>query len=522
MIGRTYLVTKKGIEVTAYLDSALYHNGLGGGNEVIQSATRLVPYGILPNRYTNPFALVFDSVEKTAEIKPGVMVIYGRQIELTQQTLVYDFHSTSESVQIYCTVFMNLNLEDFTNETASILIVMNGAGYKDFKQDMLQDNVYKKRHGVYQAPIARFIYTPATGEFSDYTLTLPVLQEGTRRTANYLSLESKLNGVKLGTLGEITNLSSLIEGKTYKSFRWGLASNVDALADYNLRAARENLWGKKQAHYSLAKEAEAFGTAGHSVAIDQYLTGIVTAVRDEPYTPNDRFGTQDKIEINVNYDPNKIKKVLVYFDGCPCKADVVEQQKYIFTGWSWADTNRKNGVAVSQYPNINNKFEYSKLEDVDLMFYFAEYHAVDTETGATVQVSDLIIGTTEEYNQLNAVENGHRIASGGQVQSWRIKRKCCRIRFKHNLVPVYDYEHPHYDNWDTYHQYPWYSIIGYADGEGWILSIEGEGNSPEVYEWYGIMPVGWWRWLPLQNVKNEAGTKLIIEFVYEGDVYHKT
>lgn len=521
MIGRTYLVTKKGIEVTAYLDSALYHNGLGGGNEVIQSATRLVPYGILPNRYTNPFALVFDSVEKTAEIKPGVMVIYGRQIELTQQTLVYDFHSTSESVQIYCTVFMNLNLEDFTNETASILIVMNGAGYKDFKQDMLQDNVYKKRHGVYQAPIARFIYTPATGEFSDYTATLPVLQEGTRRTANYLSLESKLNGVKLGTLGGLGNQTSLIENNIHYSFIWNKASNVDALADYNLRAARENLWGKKQAHYSLAKEAVAFGTAGYSVAIDQYLTGIATAVRDEPYTPNNRFGTEDTIKTFIKYDATKIKKVLIYFDGCPCKADVVEQQKFLLNGYNWQDTNRINGMAVSQYPNINNKFEYNNLAEVDLMFYFCEYHVVDQETGNTYLEQALKIGTTEEYNNLRAEENGHRIASSGQYASWNIKRKCCRIRFTTERIPIYDYEHPHYDNWDTQHQYPWYPIIGYEEGENKILTIEGEPTSPEVHEWYGIMPIGWFRWLPLQNVKNEAGSKLIIEFVYEGDVYHK-
>lgn len=485
MIGRTYLVTKKGIEVTAYLDSALYHNGLGGGNEVIQSATRLVPYGILPSRYTNPFALVFDSVEKTAEIKPGVMVIYGRQIELTQQTLVYDFHSTSESVQIYCTVFMNLNLEDFTNETASILIEMNGANYKDFKKNMSQDNVYKKRHGIYQAPIARFIYTPATGEFSDYTLTLPIFQEGTRRTTNYLSLESKLNGVKLGILGEIRNLSSLIEGKTHKTFMWNAASNVDALIDYKSRAERENLWGKSQVHYSLAKEAEAFGDAGHSVAIDQYLSGIITAIRDNVYKPDSSFGTNTTIEKEITYDSNHIRKVLVYFDGNPCVGSVVMQ--YSSTGgYKWSDSVYPQ-KPVSDYPNINKKIEAVSLANIELVYYFQDWSYQEDLYGPWITGSQFCISTLAEYNYLKTHGWGENQAVVYNSTYKRL-RPCCHIKF----------------------------IV--KNGK-WIIQIIGEGYSAAELDesTYTYM----YRYAPLRNVSNPNNTNLIIEFVYEGDVYHK-
>ena len=67
-----------------------------------------------------------------------------------------------------CNRIGNLSIGSYVLFARDVELDISGVAYKNFKTTMQQDNLYHLGHGIYQLPIARFIYTPAGGTFSDY------------------------------------------------------------------------------------------------------------------------------------------------------------------------------------------------------------------------------------------------------------------------------------------------------------------------------------------------------------------
>ena len=200
---RPKLVTKEGGIVVSYHDASLFYATKGDGIDKLQESIPDTPYGIINSKYgQHSLELRFDEEELTCYIKPGVFHVYGRQIEITEELEVYDFHATVESRKMFCTVYAEISLEDYTHQMVSIKLDIAGASFKNFKVTGIQDDLYKLDHGVFQVPLARFSYTPvAETHFQDSARVIPLLPDGARNNAK--SLIGNINGVPISTLMEM-------------------------------------------------------------------------------------------------------------------------------------------------------------------------------------------------------------------------------------------------------------------------------------------------------------------------------
>ena len=122
-----HLLSKETGEISAYHDSALFFTLKGNSVDHGQEGLPAEPYGIVKSKYSNPFSLVFDEDELTVSINPGILHVYGRQVELTEQVEAYDFHSTVESQLMYCTIYVEVSLEDMTMQIARLKIDIAGS-----------------------------------------------------------------------------------------------------------------------------------------------------------------------------------------------------------------------------------------------------------------------------------------------------------------------------------------------------------------------------------------------------------
>ena len=308
MANRPYLLTKKTMKISAYIDSAVFHVGKGLANEKIGNTFNEVPYGVVNSKYTNPFQLSFDTTNKTVSINPGILQCYGVQVELTALTEVFDFHSTTISVQMFCTVYLTINFEDYTDQKCSLELDISGGAYKNFKTTMQQDNLYHLGHGIYQLPIARFTYTPAGGTFSDYLLLIPILENECRGTLVNLTDDTKLCGKKFSTI------QSIEDGKV----KFNQASNVAALATYNSFGR----YGNSDPGYSIAKEGQAFGPKGHSTSIGSNLSGLYTVKRVKVFDFDSSIAQSNTTNIDKQFskDVAHIKWLRLFFKDVKFKA----------------------------------------------------------------------------------------------------------------------------------------------------------------------------------------------------------
>lgn len=309
MANRPYLLTKENMKIKAFIDSAVFHLGKGNGNEVIGSSISEVPYGVIDSKYSDPFELTFDSTNKTVSINPGILTCYGIQVELTTLTQVFDFHSTTIAVQMFCTVYLTIDFEDYTNQKCSLELDISGGAYRNFKVTMSQDNLFHLGHGVYQLPIARFIYTPVGGTFSDYSLLIPILENESRGTVVNLTNDTKIGGSQ--------KLSSLKVYEDWKT-KFNNASNVDALSTYNSFGTLK----KTDPGYSIAKEANAFGPRGNSTSISSDLSGLYTVKRVKLFDFNSSIAQSNTTNVDSVFsnDVAHIKWIRFYFKNVKFKA----------------------------------------------------------------------------------------------------------------------------------------------------------------------------------------------------------
>lgn len=483
------LTSKKGMEVNSYLDSMLFYVAKGNGIEDVNNTIKKVPYGIFKDVDSNPFSVEFDTETRKVYMNPGEAHIYGRQIRLTERTEIFDFNTTTESVQLYCTIFFNLDLEDYTLQRVAIAMDYSGANWKDFTRDMIQDNVFKYTHGIYQAPICRFRFTPASGVFDQYTQLMPQLDSQMRDIVTKLPMDATLGGTK-----RIDSISEISGGKLY----FNKASNLAAFNQYDVNGRK----GSSAKYYSVATIANKIGKIGSSVEIKSTLNGVYTCQRITPYVIGSTFGTNTTIKVPIAFDENHIQKILIYLGSSSGEVDmtgVIEvDRKDITSGWGW-HVEVAPTVRIAQCPTLSNKAVFTSLSDVHLVL-FGVFHLVyiGSYPGYTHE-SQYEMRLTNEYDWQNA-----KVPSYDTVQHVWTEFTLEEDGF----VPM------EFDSSQAYHTKRKYADITFVKENGkYYLQIQGRGDSGELYYFLN----GWCKYKELHDIKNPNNNQFVIECIYKGD-----
>ena len=470
---RPKLITMTGTNISATRDSMIFHYGKGGGSDKTYESLPDVPYGIIQEGgYDNPFTLTANASALTVTLSPGMCLIHGRQIELTESVVVFDFHTSVESTVVYCTVYIEVNLEDMALQTAKILLDMSGAAYKNFRSSMVQDDLTKLGHGVFQAPLVRFTYTPGSANpFSDITRVMPVLPSEARMAVNKLTLTSLVNNVLLSDLGS----SLKISGK--RTFKWYKASNIEKLDLYNSIGT----YTDRTAGYSLATGAVAIGPRGNSTEIPSDLSGVYTCKTYKVLSLDNNFCTPNmNWNVNISTKGARIKYVHLY---------------------------TKKGNA--NYCTLKGHFKYRETRTtyLGIPWFLDRDLSLDFVLDQMISVSELNAGITKKF-----VGYFEHSVAGTDYQTWLAvlnndtSEKDAYV--DSNVAPIAGFA-------IGYHKYGEL----FLKIENGVLKLTGQGFGDSAdFNVPVVIPVDWryWKYFGLTNVLAEGD--LYVDVIYEGDI----
>lgn len=169
------LITKKTGRLFAKTHCMMFY--MGKGNNIYGK-----PYGIIPTSEEDPLGLTFDEANLTIYVNPGQAYCYGRQCVVSEKTQVFDMHGILDG-KCYATLYLRIDLSDIVDQFCTFSLVYGTEAFVDFDLEMKHSNLYKRGNGVYDVPIARFVYTAEAVDgkhFSNYMKTIPVLDEQAR------------------------------------------------------------------------------------------------------------------------------------------------------------------------------------------------------------------------------------------------------------------------------------------------------------------------------------------------------
>ena len=188
------LLTKNETQIRAYHDTVIYYSKMGNDNSDN-------PFSILKSEYENPLAITTDNSTLKIYVNPGMLICYGRQIEITEKIEVYDFlKSETTQGKKYVTIYLEINLEDVVNETVAFRVHVNTLAYENIK-NVYRDNLYRASHGIYLIPIGHLTFTPSSANpFADIGLYIQEAEINTKKDTELIDDNTMLNGKRLGDL----------------------------------------------------------------------------------------------------------------------------------------------------------------------------------------------------------------------------------------------------------------------------------------------------------------------------------
>ena len=169
------LITKKTGRLFAKTHCMMFY--MGKGNNIYGK-----PYGIIPTSEEDPLGLTFDETNLTISVNPGQVYCYGRQCVVSEKTQVFDMHGILDG-KCYATLYLRIDLSDIVDQFCTFSLVYGTEAFVDFDLEMKHSNLYKRGNGVYDVPIARFVYTAEAVDgkhFSNYEKIIPILDEQAR------------------------------------------------------------------------------------------------------------------------------------------------------------------------------------------------------------------------------------------------------------------------------------------------------------------------------------------------------
>lgn len=441
------LVNKKGNARQSFMDSAIFHSGKGCDKDGR-------PYGIVRSQYQDPFSMRFDKTSLTAYLNPGIFEIYGRDIVLDAEQLVYDFHSTSESSVMFCTVYISINLEDSTRQSVSVGIDISGGNFKNFATSGIQDNLIHLTHGVFQAPVCRFKYTPSSNEpFSDYSVVASVLDDESRFAVRNLRKGDTINGTLVESLFQVNKAAK--------------ASNSESLAIYKASGSG----GKNVKGYSHAVVANSFGTN----AIDSSLTGLYTVKRVKLCDIDGNFmGSDCNIVKDIRVDWNHLDRVIMFFSHAKLKGhgEYYERGIATFGIQNWAKGDCSVDFDLADY-EINS----SKLVSDGLSVYLR---------GTFEAIGNPVMSSLGFKPYANSANDGF-LSIYIRLASYQVSQ--------HDFGAI---------------------SIAKLNERFARFTAKGNGNSEVYCQWYQFLDWRWFQYMALSNI--EASGEVYADFIYKGGV----
>ena len=285
-----HLKTKKDEHITAYQDTMIFHAKQGEYDFNI-------PYGIIKcSKYSDPFGLTFEGLK--VKIKPGILSCYGREVEINSTQEVIDMSSSVDAQIHYVNVYIEINLEDITNETATIRTHITGANYEAITS-VYRDNLYKLSHGIFLVPIAHFQYNPqASSPFSDYAKYIEEYNSESVTSTQNIREEDSINNKAFSSL-------FTLEDNKVKANK---ASNEEAIEIYNAKGTYKTT----DPYYTVAKETGKIG----GVTINQADFNLLTVRRNTLISfSNSSFNKNYTSVQTFTFDHQYNKKIRFFFKG---------------------------------------------------------------------------------------------------------------------------------------------------------------------------------------------------------------
>lgn len=456
------LVTKEAGKVSAYIDSALFYVGKGPD-------TKKRPYGIIDDGNEEPFKLTFDDSGLTVSIGPGMCHIYGRQVELDESQEIYDFHSTAQSRDIYCNVYMEVNLADLTDQRARIVMVMSGAGFEP-ETNQSQDDLFKRKNGVFRAPINHFVYHPNSNQpFTDYGYDMEKLDKESRYATDTLRAEDKIDGSTVSSITETFSDGS----KTKLKFTLP-AHNSSALAEYEKETAKNT----NSPGYSVADETEAIGVGANAVQIGEgELSNLLTVDTVRVCEIGTGFGRPaGNFSLTHKIDWERLQSIRVWFTkGSGIECNIKYRAKEVISFGAYVESSAKpaSNFMTEDYFLAREDFEEQKKA------MFRLYGSYTTYGWGNYSVDLEFLRTTSETPGSN---DGYLQTVGTPIASYQ----------------------------GSTHQF------GLLKIEGNTISMANVGDTQEYSQYLSGLNWAWWQYFELDVTSGQGA--MYIDFIYKGGV----
>lgn len=326
-----HLKTKKDENIIAYYDTIIFHAKQG-------DLDFNLPYGIIKcSKYSDPFGLIFGQDLKV-KMKPGILNCYGRQVEIDSEVDVVDMSDTIDAQVHYVNVYIEINLEDRTDERAIIRVHTTGATY-ELINSVYRDDLYKLNHGIFLVPIAHFQYNPLNSSpFSDYGKYIKEFESESVLSINEIREEDSINNKAFASLFS----------KEDNKVKANKSINVEAVKLYN----QNGNYSKNAPYYTVAKETSKIG----GITIESVAFNLLTANRTVLWNMistifNKDFTTTKTFAFDHSYN----KKIRIFFKGGTGKLTLPYQEKNdFFTLGQWQRFERTIDYALPEHEVIFN------------------------------------------------------------------------------------------------------------------------------------------------------------------------
>lgn len=255
-------ITKTGTEITANDDARRYYMGNGNVHD-LQNGKHEGAFFVVPGTHKNPFTITFGD-DYSVSVNPGSRMCYGRLINVNEAERVIDditLDYIDSSAKAYVYIYLQVDLDNLGEENAHFFHkYVKTLGNKEAKYPEIEcdDNLFELGFGIYDIPIASFLYNPKATDKSTmfgtptYYFREPIA--GEKETTNNLvsdgyigssSVSSVLDGLTNGeklvpkradyadyapSFGEsesnCTPVAELLLSRTYRLYSW------NSTADY--------------------------------------------------------------------------------------------------------------------------------------------------------------------------------------------------------------------------------------------------------------------------------------------------
>lgn len=225
-------LTKTGNDITANEDARRYYMGNGNVHD-LQNGKHEGAFFVVPGTYQNPFAITFGD-DFSVSVNAGSRMCYGRLINVSEAERVIDditLDYIDSSAKAYVYIYLRIDLDNLGEENAHFFHkYVKTLGNKQAKYPEIEcdDNLFELGFGIYDIPIASFLYNPKATDKSTmfgtptYYFREPIA--GEKETTNNL--------VSDGSIGS-TSVSSVIDGLTDgKTFVPTHAYNADFASSF--------------------------------------------------------------------------------------------------------------------------------------------------------------------------------------------------------------------------------------------------------------------------------------------------